>query len=377
MRARLVLASLLAAALPACASDPVACEVDADCPEGGRCIVESGVAFCGCATDAVCPEDAFCNAAGRCQRKPSCRSNVDCEEGTFCDAGLGVCVTAPGCRRTVHCPIGEVCVSDAVGCAPGCESSADCPLGQVCDPEARDEHPHGLGACALGCERTAGCPLGQRCVGGRCFESPNQSHCAPCDEGLACPYETDWCLVNPAFDPARPVTGGAFQCGVDCEGRPEICPNGYVCGDVVRLTGDPCEIDAQCPGVRRCVVGEGEARGFCSCARNEDCSYAEVPPTCTLAGCLYPPGRLCGEPSECEPVARCDDHDRTGVNVCYRNRDVTCDSYLDCLCVEGRCVRDDRPCDTGADCEPTCTDGRCRIGAACSPEEGLYCSDLR
>lgn len=375
MRRALLFLSTLA--LAACATDAGPTCDEVECEPTARCVIEDDYAFCACASDDACAADAFCNTAGRCQRRPLCRSNVDCVEGTFCDEAIGACRPAPGCTRDVHCDIGEVCVSDAVGCVAGCRDTGDCPLGTLCDLEDADLHPHQLGVCTRGCDQTAACPFGHRCVGGQCFESPNQSHCAPCSEALSCPYETDWCLINPAHDPARPDTGDPFQCAVDCDGRPEICPNGYVCGDVVRLTQDPCEIDAQCAGVRRCVLGEGEVRGFCSCARDEDCSYATVPPTCTLAGCLYPPGRLCGDPSDCEPVERCGDHAGTGQDVCYRNRSVACDSYLDCLCVEGACVRDGRPCGTGADCEPTCTGGRCRIGAACSPQEGLSCVDLR
>ena len=360
--------------LGGCARGDVTC-AEATCPADTVCREEAGAAFCACVGDAACGPEAICNEAGRCQRRPACRSNLDCADGTFCALSVGLCVPAPGCRRDVHCPIGAVCVGEA--CAPGCRVRADCALSQVCDSSEAEAHPAGLGACVTGCEQTAGCPLAQRCVGGTCYPSPNQSHCAPCSEGLECPYVTDWCLINPGYDRARPETGGAYQCAVDCEGRPEVCPNGYACADVVRLTAAPCTADDECLGARSCVRGEGEARGFCSCARDADCSYREVPPTCTLAGCLYPPGRPCGDAADCEPVVRCADHDRTGITTCYRDRARACSSYLDCLCVEGACVRDGRPCDQGSDCEPTCADGRCRIGAACSPIEGLYCPDLR
>lgn len=365
----------LLACLVGCADDPAQTCAAATCPAGSTCRVEAGEAFCACAEDAACGPDEVCNRAGWCQRRPACRSNLDCSEGAFCALGLGVCVPGPGCRQDVHCGLGEVCIGQA--CTPGCRAREHCALGQVCDLSAADTHPHGLGACAVGCAATEACPLGQRCVGGQCYPSPNPSHCAPCSASLECPFATDWCLINPGYDRARAETGGEYQCAVDCAGRPEICPNGYQCADVVRLTADPCVEDADCPGVRRCVRGEGEGRGFCACAADADCSYRTVPPTCTLAGCLYPPGRACGGAEDCAPVERCADHDGSGESTCYRNRGRVCDGHLDCLCVEGRCVRDGRPCVAGAECEPTCAQARCRIGAACSPEEGLYCPDLR
>lgn len=354
-----------------------ACERDSDCAEGLRCLVDADGAFCACDADSVCGELALCNSASRCQRKPRCRVNQDCASGLFCDLGSGLCEPMGSCRADVHCPAGSVCLEARSECAAGCYADGHCPQYQICDLAQADLHPDRLGECVPGCREHKGCALGARCVGGRCYDSPNPSHCAPCSGGLSCPYPSDWCLINPTHDAARPETGGAYQCAVDCEGRDEICPNGYVCADVVRLTADPCQTKSDCPGTRACVVGEGEAGGFCGCASNDDCSYRFVPPTCTLLGCLYPPGRLCGQASDCGQVERCADHDNLGYKVCYRSRQTVCDTFEDCLCVSGACVRSGRACSSGADCNPTCEEGRCRIGQACSPEEGLFCPNLR
>lgn len=329
-----------------------------------------------CTDDDACAEDEWCNSASRCQRRPGCNDNQDCDANSLCDPASGLCLPAGQCGSDLHCPTGSVCVASEASCVPGCRGDGDCSNYQLCDVSEADVHPQDLGACVEGCRSNEGCPLGARCVGGRCHESPNESHCAPCNEGVDCPSQADWCLINPAYDRSRPETGGEFQCAVDCAGRPEICPNGYECADVVRLTDDPCTSTEDCPNTRQCVLGEGQSRGFCGCAADADCSYERVPPTCTLAGCLYPAGRLCGEAADCEPVARCADHDGTGTNVCYRNRQITCETFEDCLCVGGRCVRSNRVCERGADCNPTCVQNRCRIGQACAPQEGLYCSDL-
>jgi len=367
-------------ALMACRGEPnvvPACLEDSDCALGLRCLSDAQGAFCGCLQDASCAPDEWCNSASRCQRRLGCQDNQDCGEGLFCDLSSGLCLPVAQCGGDVHCPPSSVCLGQARGCVPGCREDGDCRQFQICDDSQADLHPDGLGSCAEGCRSHAACSLGARCVGGRCYDSPNQSHCAPCSEGLDCPDQSDWCLINPAHDRARPETGGAFQCAVDCEGRPEICPNGYLCTDVVRLTDDPCERIEDCPGTRRCVLGEGQSRGFCGCSRDQDCSYERVPATCTLAGCLYPPGRPCGQASACESVQRCADHEGTGTKVCYRNRQTICETFEDCLCVGGSCVRSGRVCEQGSDCNPTCVENRCKIGQACSPEEGLYCSDLR
>lgn len=372
---RIPSAIALLVALAGCpAEEAPRCDAAEPCPPGRTCEATPEGLLCLCTTDEACPDDAFCNAAGRCQARSACRTNADCGAGTFCEAALGACVPDSTCGRDVHCAPGFVCADAEAGCVPGCREDGDCPLYQVCEGAEGET----LGACNVGCRDTSACPFGHRCVGGRCFASPNPSHCAVCDEDRACPDATDWCLINARYTPARPELGTAFQCAVDCDGRPEICPNGYLCAPVVRLTAAPCEIDEQCAGVRRCVTAEGADRGFCSCRLDADCSYAQVPPTCTLAGCLFPPGRLCGEAADCDPVARCDEHNGTGRGkVCYRNRSLSCESYRDCLCVGGTCVRDGRACTSWEDCEPVCESGRCRVGAACSPAEGLSCPDLR
>lgn len=362
----LLLGALFALGCPAPKSS-ARCASASDCPLGATCIFEGGDGFCGCETDEVCQAGQFCNSQNRCQTRPACRSNVDCTEGQIC--GGGRCIPQGRCQVDPQCPLGSYCDVVNGACIDGCRSNADCPLYQSCIN----------GSCEAKCLDSSYCALSERCVGERCFRSPNPSHCAECSEDIDCPWHEDFCLINPAHDPARPETGTARFCGVNCEDDPQICPNGYSCNDVVFLTQQACERDIQCGSAqKRCIVREGDPRGFCTCLRDRDCAYDDVPPRCTPFGlCLSPEGRLCGQDSDCEPLPLCGRHSPENFDICWNQPSIRCSAAQDCLCEEGRCINSGRSCTFGVDCVLKCEDGGCRVGAACAPLEGLTCEALK
>ncbi|MCB9648792.1 MAG: hypothetical protein H6730_19645 [Deltaproteobacteria bacterium] len=346
------------------------CDVEHPCPAGFAC---DAVGACRCTTDDACTGEAFCNAAGICQLRPGCQSNQDCAAGTFCHLEAGRCIADGTCGADLHCGPGEVC--EAAACEPGCREDADCPLFAICERAGE-----GLGTCVQErCRSNAACPLGHRCVGERCYYEQNQSLCAECEAQGDCPGQADSCLVNNSYDRARPERGPERFCGPDCGADPELCPSGYACQDVVVLTTAPCEDDAACNGGgRRCLKREGDAVGLCTCARDYDCAYEVVPPSCAFLGfCLYPPGRLCGTDLDCESTPVCGPYGAGGAMECFNVPGRSCISAQACLCQDGACINTGRPCSSGAECNPPCIDGGCVLGMACAPEPGLYCPDLR
>lgn len=216
-------------------------------------------------------------------------------------------------------------------------------------------------------------------MGQRCYYEQNQSLCAACGDQGDCPGTADTCLINTSFDPARPERGPERLCGPDCGADAALCPNGYACLDVVVLTTAPCRDDAACNGGgRRCAKREGDDAGLCTCARDYDCAYEVVPPHCTGFGfCLLPAGRPCNEDLDCEGAAVCGPYGPGGSQACFNDPGHACITARECLCRGGVCANSGRPCSAGADCNPPCVDGGCRLGKACVPEPGLYCPDLR
>lgn len=355
---------------PQSRTEPPACTEDTECGVGFACA--EGV--CLCKIDEACPSASFCNRAGQCQRNPICVSNVDCANGTHCDQNTGGCITNSSCGSDVQCSPGFVCLEGQ--CTAGCTDDAQCALTAICEREPDEE----LGACAPNrCRSNAACALGSRCVGERCYPSPNTTHCRDCSDE-DCPGPRDYCLISTAFDPNAPQeTGPERFCGIDCEDDAGLCPNGYACQDVVVLTSATCSEDPDCNGGgRQCAKREGHNTGLCTCVQDFDCATEVVPAQCTGFGlCLFPAGRLCGEDQQCETVPICGRYGETSANVCFYEPAKTCRTNRECLCVQDTCVNTGRPCSRGADCNPPCVNGGCRLGPACAPEEGLVCADLK
>jgi hypothetical protein len=350
------------------------CEKGGDCPVGATCRISptTGAGLCVCRSDEACDPGEICNSQGVCQLRSGCRSNAECESSKFCDFGTGACIDRTACGSDVHCLPGTVCQGSR--CVDGCYSTADCPLYSSCEGGGGT-----LGRCIAGkCDDKSFCDFGSNCTAGMCAVNTDPNHCAyDCQGNGDCGGGgRNFCLVNPAYEPGNPRSNYQTFCGVECDAEAD-CPSGYNCGGVVLLTQDQCQNDAACGGGgRRCFIGEGDLRGFCSCVNDQDCAFDAAPPTCNGV-CQNPPNRACSDDSQCDPLPICGPYLGPGQgDVCVTDG-TPCNGAADCLCSGGTCINTGRPCSTGPECNPPCMNGGCVLGAACAPEEGLLCTDVR
>jgi hypothetical protein len=336
---------------------------------------------------------------------------MECEQGKFCDLASGNCIDRTGCGTDIHCLPGSVCNQELGRCEDGCLDDADCKLYNVCDRTGLSS-PTALGHCLSGrCGDKTFCAYGDKCVGGACVPETNTDYCRDCDPDPSvddCGNRRNYCLINSAYD-GNPAHGGQNFCGIECDPNgvtdpntgnvTDSCPNGYQCGGVVLLTQDQCTNDQQCGGGgRRCFLGEGDVRGFCSCVTNDDCTIDKVPPICSktcggiglqqcqvnsdcisnncaFTACIFPAGQQCSSDAQCQETELCSPQ-AAGQKVCLTDG-TPCTTSAECLCNQGSCFGSGRPCTTSGDCVLTCQDGGCLLGAACAPIQGLLCPDVR
>ncbi|MCK6550819.1 hypothetical protein L6R52_33585 [Myxococcota bacterium] len=386
------------------------CTTNDQCPVGAYCKKTQGNAggICACRTDEACDDGEVCNASGLCQARSACRSNAECESPKFCDIASGNCLDPIACGTDTHCLPGTVCDGATRACVDGCLDDGDCPLFSACDRSAAGA-PNALGRCLMGrCSDNSFCDFGDTCVNGMCTPSTNPNHCADCTRDRSCGDPRNFCLINSAYDPNDPSSGTESFCGVECDRtNPAACPSGYQCGGVVLLTSDQCTSDATCGGGgRRCVLGEGDLRGFCTCASDADCSFDEAPAAClgscsglglqacaqssdcisnncvmptnqTPGSCQWPLNTRCTSDAQCQPLPICAPIGLGGGNACVTDGVTPCTTAADCQCTQGQCIGSGRPCSSAADCNISCEGGGCVLGAACAPLEGLSCPDVR
>jgi hypothetical protein len=355
------------------------CQKNDDCPPGWFCKKTAADDFgsCGCKTDDACPMGQICNSAAVCQTRSACHSNMDCDSTKFCDIASGACIERTACGLDVHCLAGTVCRSSS--CVDGCRDDGDCPLYQICDRTGLTS-TSALGRCLSGkCDDKTFCPYGDLCTATQtCMRDPNPNYCAPCVNGQTC-GPPDFCLENSSYDPNNPRSGSPEFCGVHCDVQNDTCPNGYTCGGVILLTQSQCTNDTMCGGGgRRCVVNEGQLRGFCTCLNDTDCDVNMVPPTCQMGACIAPLGMPCRVDSDCMQSSLCIDPG-IGMTVCLNEMvPKPCATANDCVCsTQHKCFGTGRACNTAADCKLSCQSGGCLLGAACAPIKGLNCPDVR
>ena len=329
------------------------CQTDADCAAPGtRCDIAQEQ--CVCLTDEACSDGEFCNAAGSCQTRPGCNSNLDCisVSGSFCDLVSGACISgstkneSSACGLATHCPFGTACRDDV--CEPLCFDDGDCLLGRICFNGMCLEDA-GL------CNEDAFCGYGERCVNQQCRRDRRGPFCRGCTQRTAqnpepCDDPRNLCLNNNA------ETGGFSQfCGVDCS-LGQDCPNGFECNYVVVLTDDECSSQSQCQCDPRRIQGP--------CTTNADCNSGQ---------CI---GGVC-----CTGEIRDDRQCVKGEGQI--NGFCTCSTDLDCprdSCdpTRGACTITGTPCTIGGDeCGAIpCVNGGCQIGQNCTPVAGLSCSEV-
>ncbi len=391
-----VVSALLALALGCSDGNTAAngrCTTDAQCPAGALCKPDG---TCGCKNDEACPEGQFCNAQNICQERAGCRANSDCAAAELCDLATGACLPRTACGAATHCDLGSVCDATTQRCKTGCYDDGDCPLYNVCERTGTAQDP--LGRCVAGkCGDRTFCELGDKCVAQSCAPDTS-SNCQACDPQVqdVC-GQGNFCLINTAHDPMDPTTGPANYCGTSCQ-TAEDCGNGYNCSRIVLVSGSQalCANDSECQAPRQCRRSdEGATRGFCTCAADSDCALdlirvcqgscgglgllactdnSECPSRNCVKRCLGSNAQ-CGGDADCPAQSLCAPGPLGG-NACL-NTGQPCQTGADCLCSQGRCFGSGRACTSSAQCQLTCQDGGCVLGAGCGPIEGLSCEDLR
>lgn len=399
----LLATAMLASLAPGCddsASQFVGeCEKNEQCGVGAYCKKSGGAAtgLCACRTDEACAEGEICNTQGICQKRSACRSNAECDSAKFCDLASGNCIERTACGTDLHCLPGTVCGAANKRCENGCFDDADCPLYSICDRTGLTSTT-ALGNCLSGrCGDKTYCDYYENCTGGTCVRDPDPNLCRDCDPQLDdCGNPRNFCLINSGYD-GRPENGGPNFCGVECANQDD-CPNGYQCGGVILLTQDQCTNDTQCGGNgRRCILGEGDVRGFCTCVSDADCTIDQVPAICQKScgglgiqpcqdnaecfsgncqptSCIAPSGQPCTSDAQCQETTLCSEFG--GQRICLTDG-TPCTTSAECLCNAGRCYGSGRPCANAGDCALSCQGGGCLLGAACAPIEGLLCPDVR
>ncbi|MFN3202682.1 MAG: hypothetical protein ACE366_30095 [Bradymonadia bacterium] len=155
----------------ACNGDDDDCDgaVDeaADCPGGDLCV--AGGCWPPCDGDGSCPAPAIC-LDGACV--PPCVAQ-GCPEGERCVLETGLCAPEedPDDCREAPCPTGQVCFGDA--CVPDECADVMCPADQMCRN----------GACVPACGPVS-CRFAQRCLDGDCVPDPCFE--VACGAGEAC-----------------------------------------------------------------------------------------------------------------------------------------------------------------------------------------------
>ena len=108
---------------------PPECVEDVDCPaDGASYFCEAGrcVSYVPCVVDGDCFDaDYRCSELGRCEERPSCRSDVDCGASALCLGGL--------CRPTDVCTTDEDCDDDKECLAAKCVATSECRFDGDCE----------------------------------------------------------------------------------------------------------------------------------------------------------------------------------------------------------------------------------------------------
>ncbi|MCS6798838.1 MAG: hypothetical protein NZ898_09945 [Myxococcota bacterium] len=186
-----------------------------------------------------------------------------------------------------RCPEGQLCLSGR--CFPRCESDEDCAIGERCTTE---------GACAPS-------TLPPADAGPRDASADGGIDAGACGTAM-CEGTTPFC---------DPLSGRCVQCRSrdDCGGATPICEVAYgTCRafTAARLCG-PCNTDADCTGVGRCVGRDSPRERVCmrdcpdagGCPRGFLCRSGLCTPIGSCTGFLAGlESRACASDAECVPI---------------------------------------------------------------------------
>ncbi|MBM4372627.1 MAG: hypothetical protein FJ098_13280 [Deltaproteobacteria bacterium] len=270
---------MVLAASPALADD-MACQSDADCPEGYGCMLMT----CACACedpegecDCGCPEDqGFCEYLGDDGWDDpgfwggECETAEDCPVGFICEEIQAPCAmpACPPCACAGCAPDDPECEPEPCEC-PECELPED----WECEPET-------YGVCTydmVDCESDDDCGEG--------FECLEVEECWGGGSGCACPG-CEACPEGEECEPCPPC---------DCDdGGAEYFEECEVVGSFCSPKEQPCEEDGDCLEGWECMlIASGGGSTSCAC------------PDCACAPCEE--GEEC-EPCDCPPC-ECEEED--------------------------------------------------------------------
>lgn len=289
--------------------------------------------------------------------EPSCRTDVDCDDGDACD-GHERCIDA-------RCVEGEpvVCFDDDV-----CDGSFSCdPSTGECSSEIapprcpRDENVcNGIESCdpVVGCVRTPALDCDDRigctedaCDPDRgCVHEPDPNRCdaAPggvCVPGVGCEYPTCiegiTCVAENACQTASCVEGRCVRVPLACSPGEECCAGRCVplgCDDRNPCTSDRCNaalgcestpVAGSCEDGNLCTIGDRCEAGRCiaggpRCTTSNPCLRALCAASTGSCSTVHADGALCSDGDACTSADRC-----LG-GVCQPGARVVCDDAEPC-----------------------------------------------
>ena len=239
-----------------CASDNIACTIDACSEATGQCTHA--------ANNGACPNGQLCvPLAGGCTAAPPCASAADCDDGNKCN-GIETCNGVCQAGVPVVCNDGVGCTIDS--CTPATGACAFTPNDAICDDGFQCD---GLEVCdpQLGCKPGAPvvCDDGVNCTADACIEPSGTCVSTPidanCSDGQLC-NGTEVCTPNGC------QPGGPFVCpsdGIAC--TTEVCdPQQNACVSVPH--------DNLCPCGQTCSAAQGGCGSFCTVSACQGKVYA-------------------------------------------------------------------------------------------------------
>jgi len=385
---------------PSCGS----CTSHSDCATGNVCCVEGGAATCkaagSCATPqcddvADCPVTASsCDLANCNYKVPTCSANActtqivgvcpqcsycgdgrhDPFKGEECDDGNGVntdaCLTRcrfARCGDGARQPLGkngaagggddEECddgnANDDDGCDSACQDENLCsggvPDGTRTGDEQCDDGDGGADACDSFCRITV-------CGDGTIQDPNGRGQSEECDDGNALAGD----LCSPTC-----LTVTVDECGNGIRETGEDCDDGKRC----TTAGQPCQFDADCPGVWNLCRGAN----IDGCTTPSGCTATQTPEsTCNdsidndcdnLIDCAdtgnCPAGTSCGSNGrQCAAGTCACPGGQASESTCNDSSDNDCDGAVDCA--DSNC--NGLVCAVGK----TCQSGTCQGGGGLS-----------
>jgi hypothetical protein len=329
---------------------------------------------------------------------PSCGKCATCAEKT--------CVPAPVEQKASHC---KVCNSDA-DCADGfcvqigtgwrcvqpCDANSCCPPSTFCTTGAKPSPyclPNEMLCPPVSCQQDRDCSQGEICKQGKCdLRLPNlqPSTCQPCEQHAQCSYKGS----------CQTPDGRGGRCLQACEGEAELCPEGFICRELLPgfsqctprdgVCKIGCQDDSGCLGGLTCQNGSchrpnGSGVGepcdsSLPCQADLSCIASESGFRCYKACGVSSgdAGAPCKENNVCNQGLQCMANPLGG-NLCVEacNANSTCQTGGTCMSMLGICTcRDSSDCKAPGTCVPMIEGfvGICSTGQAIGCPEGEECA---